>query len=184
MQENDIDLSAQITPAQIKNYTEPTAKIKGIHISINTARTGKTEYNHGTIHVKCFDPLEECAKRGIFVDESHLWAARNIQTLFEVAFRNTNMRQYSLDTIRGNRIVFNLAPIDIYIRVMRGLLPWQAHLVRRLALSEVRPVDITGWIYHYRHRVQETFDALMILLENIYESAKDENITKPEVSLK
>lgn len=194
MIEDTIDLAVQLTPAQVKNYTEPTARIGGIHVSIKTARSGMTEYNHGTIHVKRYDPLEECVKRGIF-DDNHLWAARSIQTLFEVAFRTTNLRVFSLSDAQGGEYKFSIEPVIMYSRLMRGLLPWQAHLVRRIALSEVRQVDIgdftgegmvirQGWIYHNRHRVQESFEALMNLLEKICESAKVENTTKPEVSLK
>lgn len=155
-QDEDGDPRYQLTPKQIKAYAE-----------FRRAK-GQVEYNQGSILTTERLPIDELRRREI-INDSQLWAAEAITRIHSAAFLHigySRMREMIAE-ITGCEARGDLAPMDIFVRVMRDLNRWQANIVSRVCWQEVRSIDY-GWLYQCRGSVQASFAAVQDALERIF----------------
>jgi hypothetical protein len=131
---------------------------------------GEVEYHNGVIFTTDAPfACDELYRRDI-INERQLWAAEAMTRIHSAAFLSVGYRRMReiVAEITGIEPSSDLAPMDIFVRVMRNLTRWQANLVERICWGTVRPNDY-AWLYHCRASVQQSLDAaadqLHILLD-------------------
>lgn len=82
MTETDIDIKQQLSPGQVRGYTE------------KMLANGALEYNNGSIIMLSKDPLDQCVKRGI-IETYHRDAGRQMQIIYEMSVSKTSGRHYN-----------------------------------------------------------------------------------------
>lgn len=146
---------------------------------INPFRMAKGDLLFAGSSIKVVSHLDRLRINGTF-DENQHWAAVTITNIREIAFRSLGYRlmNHTLLDIKGRTVKLDTAPMDIYMEVMKPLLPWQANLVERICFQEVRENDF-AWIFHHRGRVQESFDRIYKPLDAILKPSNNDLATKP-----
>lgn len=147
------------------------------HPAINAFRNAKNDVRHSGTQITAESPQDRMVKMQV-IDDGQKGLLLSVQALHMIAFGHVNGRISSHTTPKHD-----LGPLDIYVRLMRQMRPQQGAMVRRLSVEPIQENDYK-WIWNLRHNIQESIEAAIIILESIYETSNNENITKPEVSPK